>query len=477
MIELGAYEGERVGVLGLGLSGQATIAALSAGKAIVFAWDDKPESVEACKKLFPESKFSKPESWPWPKLKMLVVSPGIPLSFPKPHPVVMMAMAKGVRVCGDVELLFEATAGVKKLGITGTNGKSTTTALTYHLMKNGPEPVQMGGNIGTAALSLEHMQKGYYVLEMSSYQLDLLNSGTFNIAALLNITPDHIDRHGSMQGYIDAKKKIFDGQGKGDTAIISVDDEHCETIYEDMKRGLNQCNPLGGMPQIVPLSVEKEIEGGVVVREGILTDMRDGTVIDLTPCMALRGKHNWQNAAAAYVAARAAGCNVATIQSGMESFGGLEHRMQHVTTVNGVQFVNDSKGTNADATVHALRAYEDIYWILGGVAKDGGIESLAPEFHRITKAFLIGDAAESFHKVLQAKKVPSVICGTLNKAFETAARESLVRGKGVVLLSPACASFDQFKNFEARGRIFAKLATTLKEHYKDKPRKEEVLTG
>ena len=358
----------------------------------------------------------------------------------------------------DVELLARSRGRSSFIGVTGTNGKSTTTALVGHILSLAGRKVAMGGNLGTPALALESLgTDGIYVLEMSSYQLELAPSMSFDIGVLTNITPDHLERHGGLAGYIAAKKRIFRHRSAASTAVIGVDEAPSRAIHEELAAKAEQ--------RVVPVSAEGVIAGGIYVRDGRLVDDEDGSqdeVADLAAIPSLPGRHNWQNAAAAYAATRAAGVSPARIAASLGSFPGLAHRQELVAVIDGIRFVNDSKATNADAAAKALVCYERIYWLAGGRAKEGGIEPLAPYFGRIAHAYLIGEAANTFAKTL-AGKVPTTLARTLAAAFEAASRDARrEQGPGaVVLLSPACASWDQFASFEARGEAFKALVARL----------------
>ncbi|HXP12485.1 MAG TPA: UDP-N-acetylmuramoyl-L-alanine--D-glutamate ligase, partial [Stellaceae bacterium] len=390
--------------------------------------------------------------------KALVLSPGIPHTFPKPHPVADLARRAGLPIIGDIELLALACKEARFAGITGTNGKSTTTALIAHILKEAGRNVAVGGNLGFPALLLEALGKnGIYVLELSSYQLELTSSLALDVAVLLNVTPDHLGRHGGMAGYIEAKKRVFRNQTSRASAIIGVDDEICRGIFAALKSA--------GRQKTVPISAEASAPGGVYVQGGKLIDDLDGQakpMLDLAQMPHLPGRHNGQNAAASYAAARALGLDAAAAIAGIKSFPGLAHRQELIAEIDFVRYVNDSKATNADAAEKALACYADIYWIAGGQPKEDGIGGLAPLFPRIRKAFLIGEAAESFAKTL-AGRVACEISGTLDQAVLRAHQAALEerRQGAVVLLSPACASFDQFKDFEERGERFRALVAKL----------------
>jgi UDP-N-acetylmuramoylalanine--D-glutamate ligase len=456
VIDVFPFSGIPVAVLGLGKSGLVAARALKASGADVRAWDDSEEKrVAAAAEGIPIVDL---RSADWSEISSLVISPGIPHSFPKPHPVAAKAKEAKVEVISDIELLARTQREASFVGITGTNGKSTTTALLGHIFKQAGRTSAVGGNIGTAALSLPALgQGGIYVLEMSSYQLEITFSIPFDIAILLNITPDHLDRHGGMDGYIAAKRQIFRRQTAPRTAVIGVDDEHCCAIWQDLVRAGDQV--------VVPISSASKLIDGVYAADGWLYDATKGKaerIVALDALPTLPGAHNWQNAAAAYAAARAAGVDAATIAAALKTYPGLPHRQERVGERDGVLFINDSKATNADAAEKALGCYENIYWIAGGLAKEGGIGSLTPYFNRIRRAYLIGQAADSFAPTLEGR-VPYALTRELKKAVESAFADAVRDGHrdAVVLLSPACASFDQFRDFEARGDMFRALVGAL----------------
>jgi UDP-N-acetylmuramoylalanine--D-glutamate ligase len=442
-----------VAVLGLARSGLVAARALKASGARVLAWDDAEKGRAAATDLnLVDLATSEPLDW-----AALVMSPGIPLTHPTPHPAAARAAGAGIEVIGDIELLGRAGTGAKFLGITGTNGKSTTTALIGHVMAALGLPSAVGGNLGIPALSLPELgPDGHYVIEMSSFQLDLINRLRFSTAILLNVTPDHLDRHGDMRGYVAAKRRIFQNQQAGDTAILGIDDAYVRDLAADLAH-----QPA----RLIRISAEGPVPGGVYVVDGRLIDDLDEAavaVMDLTPVPTLPGRHNWQNAAAAYAACRVAGAAPAEIAAAIATYPGLPHRQELVGTVPGLRFVNDSKATNADAAAKALGCYDRIYWIAGGVPKAGGIASLAPFFPRIAGAFLIGQASDDFAKTLDGQ-APVTRSGDLATAIAdaTAAARRDGAGDAVVLLSPACASYDQFTSYEARGDVFRQLARQI----------------
>ena len=449
-----AYQDKTVAVFGLGKSGMVTAEKLSAGNAHVCVWDDNEDRrAEAKEKGLALKDLTKGE---WDTTDALVLSPGVPLTHPEPHPVVGFAANAGASIIGDIEVFLNEKSAGKIIGITGTNGKSTTSALIHHLLTSAGKESALGGNIGTPAMDLPQLSDaGAYVLELSSYQLDLTPSWSADIAVLLNITPDHLDRHGDMAGYAAVKARIFRRQSGTGVAIINVDDPICDAIAAELR--------VHSKARIIPISVEHSVEGGVFVADGLLNDTTDDQpwTIDISDIPSLRGRHNWQNAAAAVAAVRNMGLTAGDIKTGLATFGGLEHRMELVGKIGSVSFVNDSKATNAEAAEKALTSFENIFWIAGGREKAGGIASLEPHFGRISRAFLIGEARDSFAKTLTGG-VPTVLCENLAQATVAAAEAARrAGGDAVVLLSPAAASFDQFTSFEVRGDTFRDAVTTL----------------
>ena len=444
----------RVAILGLARSGLAAARALAAGGAQILAWDDNEAVRDSLAAEIPLCDLAQAD---WRQIAALVLSPGIPHLYPEPHPAVLRAREAGCEIIGDIELLGRAQPDAAYIGITGTNGKSTTTALIGHILAAAGRRVEVGGNLGTPALSLAPLgEDGTYVLEASSFQLELIDSLAFGVAVLLNITPDHLDRHGGMDGYIAAKRRIFAHQGAASTAIIGTNDPICRAIADELRTG---------PARIVPISVNGNAPGGVYVDQGGLVDatgQQPIAVLNLALAERLPGSHNWQNAAAAYAAVRAVGVAAAEAAAAIRSFPGLTHRQELVDTIDGVRFINDSKATNADAVEKALACYEAIYWIAGGLPKAGGITPLAPYFKRLRHAFLIGTATEEFAATL-GSSVPFTRCGDLATATAAAAEQARQDGVSgaVVLLSPACASYDQFAHFEARGDAFRTLVAGL----------------
>lgn len=419
------------------------------GGAEVVAWDDNPESVSNAQTHGIATGDLR--SADWQSFSSFVLSPGVPLTHPKPHWSVELARGAGVEIIGDVELFARErvarAADAPFIAITGTNGKSTTTALTAHILKSAGRDAQMGGNIGRAVMTLEPPQGDrFHVVECSSYQIDLAPSINPTAGILLNLTPDHLDRHGTMQHYASIKERLVAGS---DTAIVGVDDIYCAQIADRLERaGKN----------VVRISKRLPLTDGYFANGTDLMEAVHGTysrIGFLEGIGSLRGQHNAQNALAAVAACLKVGLDLGEIQSGLESFPGLAHRMEQVGRKDHVLFVNDSKATNADAAAPALSSFQRIYWIVGGLPKEGGIEPLRSYFPRIAKAYLIGEAAPAFSATL-GEDVPYEISGTLQAAVDHAAHDAARddTAEAVVLLSPACASFDQFKNFEVRGEAF-----------------------
>jgi UDP-N-acetylmuramoylalanine--D-glutamate ligase len=463
VIPVRGFEGKRVAVFGLGRTGLTAARALHAGGAEVVLWDEKESSRDAA--AAEGFALEDLETADWSRIDALMLSPGVPLTHPEPHWTVKKAKAAGVEIVGDIEL-FARTVNAqpehkrpKVVVITGTNGKSTTTALIGHICVKAGQDARVGGNIGIGVLDLDDMHGGaVYVLEVSSYQLDLTSSLKPDVAVLLNISADHLDRHGGMDGYVASKRRVLLNQGKGDTAVIGVDDPWCQQICTEITAANRRT--------IVPISSGRAIGRGVYALQGVLYDgtaERVVEVADLLRARSLPGRHNWQNAAAAYAACRALGIPPAEVADGLLSFPGLAHRMEKVGVIGGVTFVNDSKATNADAARQAMATYPRFYWIAGGVPKAGGIDSLADLFPRIAKAYLIGQAAEAFATAL-GNAAPHDIAGDLETATARAFADARAEGgEQIVMLSPACASFDQFPDFEARGDAFRKLVQDLAE--------------
>ena len=436
MTPITAYSGQHVALFGLGGSGRVTARALAEGGARVSAFDDNPETVNAADLDGIET--SDLHGADWSVFDALVLAPGVPLTHPKPHWTVDKARAHDVPIIGDIELFCRERAaiapGAPFVAITGTNGKSTTTALIAHILREAGRDVQMGGNIGVPVLALDPpADDRVHVVECSSFQIDLAPTINPGIGILLNVSPDHLDRHGTMEHYAGIKKRLVAGAGK---AIVGVDDMWCRSAAD---------------------AIEK---AGVQTERISVLGARHA--IDLSQAKALRGDHNLQNALVATHACRALGLADEAIMAGLNSFGGLEHRMQIVARRGRVLFVNDSKATNANAAAKALSSFRDIHWIAGGLAKEGGIASLSPLLSRVAKAYLIGEAAPAFAATL-GERVPFEIAATMDVAVRRAAADAVASqaGEPVVLLAPAAASFDQYPNFEKRGAAFIEAVHAL----------------
>lgn len=454
MIPALRYAGHTVAVVGLGKSGMSAARALTASGARVLCWDD---GAEARARAAAEGlTVSEPSEAAWATVGCVVWSPGIPHTHPQPHPAAELARRLHRPLVCDVDLLCETQPDCFYVGITGTNGKSTTTALIAHILKSAGLQAEAGGNIGAPALDMPAFNfTGTYILELSSYQLELVPHLSCDVAVWLNVTPDHLARHGGLEGYVAAKEHIFATPKTPATAIIGVDDAPSRAVFDRVAQN--------GRHRMVPVSVERAVTGGVYVQDGQLIDAtgkRPRTICTLDRFDRLRGAHNWQNIACAYAAASARHVPAERILEAIASFPGLPHRQQQVAVIEDVAFINDSKATNAEAAAKALGCYDNILWIAGGQAKEGGITSLEPFFPRIKHAFLIGEAAADFARVLDGK-VPYTLAGTLENAVD-AADEMADRGD-TVLLSPACASWDQFKSFEHRGEVFARVVAELAE--------------
>ncbi|WP_292062424.1 UDP-N-acetylmuramoyl-L-alanine--D-glutamate ligase [Brevundimonas sp. UBA7664] len=450
MIPVPGFEGRRIAVFGLGRSGLTAARALKAGGAMPVLWDDSVSSrMQAEAEGFAVEDLTSAD---WSGFAALVLSPGAPLTHPKPHWTVGKAKAAGVEVIGDIELFARAIAALpegerpKVVAITGTNGKSTTTALLGWVLKQAGKTVHVGGNIGIGVLALPAPKPGaVYVIEVSSYQLDLTTSFAPDVAILTNISPDHLDRHGGMEGYVAAKARIFQAQGPEGLALVGIDDDWGVGVENKLMQAGRRTARVSSVAHSAP---SEEI----VISNGSL-DVPGQGGIDLLKARSLPGRHNAQNAAFAYAAARALGVSHDAAVEGLMTFPGLAHRMEEVGRLGRVRFINDSKATNADAARQALSSYDRSFWIAGGRAKAGGIDDLEDLFPRVVEAFLIGEAAGPF--AARLGDTPHRISGDMASAVKAAAEAAAATGREeVVLLSPAAASFDQYPDFEARGEAF-----------------------
>ncbi|MEM8592344.1 MAG: UDP-N-acetylmuramoyl-L-alanine--D-glutamate ligase, partial [Pseudomonadota bacterium] len=456
MIAATGFQSKQVAVLGLGRSGMAVARALEAGGADVLCWDDGAPARERAEAegltIFDPTRGGIMEH-----LACLVTSPGIPHLYPKPHPAIAAALVAGVPVDNDIGLFFRSFASEewarfatvpRVIVVTGSNGKSTTSALIHHVLDHSGRRAQLAGNIGRGVFDLEPAEDGEVViLELSSYQTELARALTPDVAVFTNLSPDHLDRHGGMGGYFAAKRRLF-SEGGPDRAVIGVDEVEGRYLAMEMTQGAAD-------DRVIRVATSKLDGPGwyVTARKGFLSESRKGrqvASIDLRAMASLPGTHNHQNACSAYAACRAIGLAPRDIEAAFATFEGLPHRSQLVAERDGVRFVNDSKATNVDSAAKALQAFQNIRWICGGLQKDGGLEALAPHFGHVKKAYVIGREAEAFAVGLPG--IDAEICTTLDVAVAAAAREA--RSGDTVLLAPAAASFDQYDSFEARGDDF-----------------------
>ncbi len=465
MIHLPGISGSTYAVMGLGGSGLAAAEALAASGAEVRAWDD-----DAARRRNAETRGITLHDLAGGGLnaaKALVLSPGIPHTFPAPHPIAAHARDAGIPIICDIELLTRAKSEGRFVGVTGTNGKSTVTALIGHIFQTAGRTAAIGGNLGPAALALAELDaEGTYVLELSSYQIERLETVAFDIAVLINISPDHLDRHGGIEGYVAAKEGLFDLARTGAIGVIGADDAHCHAIEGRLHNR--------GDLTVLPISGSTPVPGGVWVEGGHVIDGRSVTarlIADLSGAKALPGSHNAQNAAAATAVALSAGIRGEDIADGLATYSGLPHRQETIRRLGAVTYVDDSKATNPDAALSAIACYKNVYWIAGGCAREGGLRELARargnELGLVRHAFLIGEAAPEFAKVLDGA-VPHTRVDNLDAAVAAAHRAAQAAansdgGGAVVLLSPACASFDQFTDFEDRGMAFRRAVAALEE--------------
>jgi UDP-N-acetylmuramoylalanine--D-glutamate ligase len=459
MIPITSFAGRTVALFGLAASGLAAARALRAGGADAIAWDDDAGRIAQASAA--GIRTADLRHIDWAGISALVLSPGVPLTHPAPHWSVGLARNAAVEVIGDIELYCRERRRVAPQGsfvaVTGTNGKSTTTALVAHVLATAGFDAEAGGNIGTPILSLKPPARGRaHVIECSSYQIDLAPSLDPSVGILLNVSEDHLERHGTLANYAAIKERLVAGVPEEGTAVVGVDDNWCQAAADRLEQR-------GGT--VVRVSVRRPLAHGLYVEAERIMQADGGTareVAHIGGIGSLRGQHNAQNAACATAAALALGLDAPAIQRGLRAFPGLAHRMEQVARKERVLFVNDSKATNADAAARALASFSDIFWIAGGRAKTGGIASLSGFFPRIRKAYLIGEAASEFAHTLDGQ-VAYEMTGTLDRAVEQAAQDAAAApvGEPVVLLSPACASFDQYPNFEVRGARFRELVQGL----------------
>jgi len=483
-----AFRGKRYAVLGLARSGVATVEALLASGAKVTAWDSREE---ARAQILPAQSAGRgtageaggggafgpttdlplhqPAAGPPPHAAHredlvladpleidlagfdgVVVSPGVPLN---KHPIAEHARRAGVPVIGDIELFALARPNLpahKVVGITGTNGKSTTTALIHHILETSGVPTLMGGNIGLPILGRDPLPKGgVYVLELSSYQIDLTHDLDCDVTVLTNITPDHLDRYDGFEAYVASKKRLFQMQSPRHVAVIATEDDQTRAIAAFVRHPSESWDLSSGLAGLIDAG---EMDAGLHWRDGNVVEVKSTDIEDQSRWPSLQGPHNAQNAACAIAACRALGLPDDQIEQGLRTYPGLPHRMERVAEKGGVLYVNDSKATNATATAPALAAYPKIHWILGGLPKTDDLDDCAPFFGHVLAGYTIGQAGPLFADILRQAGKPVTESFTLDQAVRDAA--AVAQPGEVVMLSPACASFDQFKDYEARGEAF-----------------------
>jgi UDP-N-acetylmuramoylalanine--D-glutamate ligase len=459
MIPVQGMQGLRVAVLGLGRSGLSAARALEAGGAEPLCWDDNPSARDVAEaEGFTCVEFTKAGAFD--DIARLIVSPGIPHLYPAPNPVVAAALAAGVPVDNDIGLFFQSFANSdwnmfdvspRIVAVTGSNGKSTTSALIHHILEHAGRNSQLAGNIGRGVLDIEPAPSGgVVVLELSSYQTDLARSLTPDVAVFTNLSPDHLERHAGMGGYFAAKRRLF-AEGGPDRAVIGVDEQEGAFLAGQLSEGAVD-------DRVIRVSVDRKLSGPgwqVFARKGFLSEYRNGkqaASIDLRNIEGLPGSHNHQNACSAYGACRSLGLAPKVIEAAFHSFGGLPHRSQTIGEKGGVRFVNDSKATNVASAVKALAAFKNIRWICGGLEKEGGLQGLSASSQTVRKAYVIGREAAGFAMQLT---IEAEVCTTMEAAVAQAIAEA--EAGDVVLLAPAAASFDQYDSFEKRGDDFMRL--------------------
>ncbi|GGL67187.1 UDP-N-acetylmuramoyl-L-alanine--D-glutamate ligase [Wenxinia marina] len=464
MIPVSGFEGQTVALLGLGRSGRATARALKAGGAYPVAWDDSVPAREAAEAEGIELRDLSRQG-ALHGVACLVTSPGIPHLHPRPHPAIAAALERGIPVDNDIGLFFRSFGSAafgefdtvpRVVAVTGSNGKSTTSALIHHVLTEAGRPAQLAGNIGRGVFDLDPARDGeVIVLELSSYQTELARALTPDVAIFTNLSPDHLDRHGGPGGYFAAKRRLF-AEGGPDRAVVGVDEVEGLFLAGQLSEGPADA-------RVIRVSVSRRLEDAawsVVARKGWLAEWRHGrqvASVDLRGVKGLPGSHNHQNACAAWAAARALGLGPREIEPGLNSYPGLPHRSQLIAEAGGVAYVNDSKATNVDAAVMALKAFPRIRWICGGLEKEGGLDALLPAAQAsVARAYVIGREAEAFARRLDG--IDAEVCTTMDAAVAQAMAEA--QPGETVLLAPAAASFDQYDNFEKRGEDFVRAVTS-----------------
>ncbi|WP_347938730.1 UDP-N-acetylmuramoyl-L-alanine--D-glutamate ligase [Rickettsia oklahomensis] len=442
---MNSHTKQKIGIFGLGKTGMSVYEEVQ-NKYDVIVYDDLKANRDIFAELFGKNLIVALSDSRWQDLDKIVLSPGVPLT----HAIVRIAHHCNISITSDIDLLFEKSRNLNFIAVTGTNGKSTTTALISHILNSNGLDYPIAGNIGVPALKAKNSKYGY-VLELSSFQLDLIKTFTAKIAVLLNITPDHLDRHKDMDYYIKAKSKIFDRMDKNSYAVINIDNYYCRKIFMTLQQ--EQCIKL------IPFSVTKMLEKGILVVNDIINDnFCSNSSFKLPFNKNLQGMHNCENIAASYAVAKIMGLESTKIIKTISSFQSLPHRMQYIGNINNISFYNDSKATNAISALQSIKALDNIYWLAGGIPKEGGIEEIRPYFNRIKKAYFYGHAKEIFADAVK-NMVDFVICNDLKQVFDLAYKDAVSNTAEVknILLAPSCSSYDQFKNFEERGELFIKL--------------------
>ncbi|CAK6515722.1 UDP-N-acetylmuramoyl-L-alanine--D-glutamate ligase [Rickettsia helvetica] len=443
---MNSHTKQKIGVFGLGKTGISVYEELR-NKYDVIVYDDLKANRDIFEELYSKTAIAALSDSRWQNLDKIVLSPGISLT----HEIVNIAKNFNIPITSDIDLLFEKSKNLKFIAITGTNGKSTTTALISHILNSNGLDYPVAGNIGVPALQAKASKDGY-VLELSSFQLDLVKTFTAKIAVLLNITPDHLDRYQDMTGYIAAKSKIFNRMDKESYAVINIDNDYCREIFMLLQQEQRI--------KLIPFSVTKILENGISVVDDKIKD--NDISYKLSFNKNLQGLHNCENIAASYAVAKIIGVEPKKILEYISSFQSLPHRMQYIGSINNISFYNDSKATNAISAVQSIKALDNIYWLVGGIPKESGIEEIKPYFSKIKKAYFYGQAKEMFADTVK-NIVDFVICDDLEQAFDLAYKDAVGDNAEVknILLAPSCSSYDQFKNFEERGELFIKLCAAL----------------
>lgn len=448
-------------VVGLARSGVATLKILKTSKVPCYAWDDDPHNREQVSSSL-EVSLKPPDEILWAEIEALVLSPGVPHTYPRPHRAALLAKQHNIPIICDIDLLAQACPQAHYIGVTGTNGKSTTTALIHHLLHYAGKKVQVGGNIGQAVLELEPLRtkEEVYALELSSYQLERIPHLHLDRAVWLNISPDHLDRHGSLEGYIEAKKHIFSPLGHPQHCVIGIDDPWSRSLFETLRQDPAK--------KVIPISTKEFLSEGICVQKGAL--LKGGRPLaEMSQITSLRGDHNAQNIAAAFAVLEGLELEELLLK-GLKTFQGLAHRQELCGQKDSLIFINDSKATNIESTLRALGNYQNVYLILGGLPKENGIQGIESYKSHLKRIYLIGTASQAFKVYLKEVGIEGILCDTLEQAthcaYNDAARDDVRDQESVILLSPACASFDQYKNFEERGDHFKKLVSQILEDTK-----------